>query len=186
MMLVKNIIKKVLNLTHNYELAEALDGELTTTQENEKKLMVDCVNLTNCNIATNYVKLYAVKKVRNSSGTITYSSVTSKTIFDIVSVKTVTGTSIDFDLNTGGIVTKVGDVVIKYTYFPDDLLYDDAIDNYPTKINERIFVYGVMAEYLYVKGVFDEAQMWEEKFKLELQSCLRPQRNAKIKRRRWY
>ncbi len=185
-MLVKNIIKKVLNLTHNYELAGAIDGELITQQENEKKLLVDCVNLTNCNIATNYVKLYAVTKVRNIRGVIPYSSVTSKTIFDIVSIKTNTGTSIDFQLTSDGIVTKAGDIVIKYTYFPDDLTYDDAISDYPTKINERIFVYGVTAEYLYAKGVFDEAKMWEEKFKSELQSCLRPQRNTKIKRRRWY
>jgi hypothetical protein len=106
-------------------------------------------------------------------------------IYDIVSVKTLSGKDINYVLTTNGIVVKSGTYIVKYTYFPKDVGYDDVISNFPTKVSERIFVYGVVSEYLYVKGVFDEAQMWEERFKNEMQSLIRPQKSAKLKMSRW-
>ena len=186
-MIVKNIIKKVANLTGDTILRDAIESNtLSTEQQKEISLLVDCVNLTNSNIATNYVKLYATKKIVSYSDLITYSSITNETIYDIVSVKNSYGKDVNFSLTTSGIEVKAGTYYVRYTYFPKDVEYEDEITNFPLKISERIFVYGVVSEYLYVKGVFDEAQMWEEKFKLEMKNTQRQQKNLKIKSSRWF
>lgn len=185
-MLVKEILKKVVNYTCNYELYDAISKDtFSDSQQKEINLLIDCVNLTNCNIATNYVKLIDSKEMYNS-GTINYSKITNQTIYDIISVKSKSGKVLDYVLTSSGINTSIGFVTVKYSYFPADLEYGDTLTNFPTKINERIFVYGVISEYLYVKGVFDEARVWEEKFKLEIQSLLRQQNPKIIKQRRWY
>lgn len=186
-MIVKNIIKKVVNLTGNNALSEAIESNsFSSEQQQEINLLVDCVNLTNSNIATNYVKLYATKKITNYSDIINYSNIANNMIYDIVSVKTLSGKDVNFALTTSGIVVKNGTYIVKYTYFPKDVDYDDTITNYPIKVSERVFVYGVISEYLYIKGVFDEAQMWEERFKNEIISTLRQQKNTKLKMSRWF
>ena len=185
-MLVKEIIKKVLNYTGNYELSNAIEsGEYTTTQQRDIDLLVDCINLTNSNIATNYVKLIKSKKVQNTTGIISYSKVTNEMIFNIISVTTSGGEKVNFTVKNDGIETKKGEVIIKYSYFPADVQLEDSILIYPTKVNERIFVFGVISEYYYAKGVFDEAQIWEEKFKLEMRNIMRIPTCRIIKKRRW-
>lgn len=185
-MLVKNIIIKTLNLINNTRLIEAIDKETAT--EDEKKeinLILSCVNLTNSNIATNYVKLYDQATINNQNGVVPYSKISSKQIFDIVSVKNLYGTEISFLTTVNGLSTKKGDIVVKYTYFPDDLTMESVVENYPIKLSERVFVYGVLSEYLYVKGVFDEAAMWEKRFKKEMFSIYKPQKSVKLKAGRW-
>lgn len=185
-MLVKEIIKRVVNYTGNFELYDAINkNAFTDGQQQEINLLVDCVNLTNSNIATNYVRLYGSVEVNNVGGEILYSKITNKTIYEIICVKNSNGVKVGFSLTGSGIKTENGKVVVTYTYFPDNVQYEDAINEYQLKINERNFVYGVISEYLYVKGVFDEAQIWEDKFKIEMRSLLRSQRNISLKQRRW-
>lgn len=184
-MLVKNIIKKVAKLINNADIASAIDNNsFSDAQQKEITLLVDCVNLTNANIATNYVKLYDVKNINNTNGVVNFSKITSDAIFDIVSVKH-GGKDVAFSITSSGVLTKKGELTIKYTYFPKDLGYEDSVENYPTKICERNFVYGVISEYLFAKGVFDEALVWEERFKNEMKTATRPQKTILIKKGRW-
>jgi len=183
---VKNIIKKICSLINDDQLLLAIENNtFTDDQQKEINLLVECVNLTNVNIATNYSKLIETKTINNYSGVIKYSSLTNEAIYSIVCVKNENGRDLDFSLTTSGINTKKGTVSVKYSYFPKDVEYYDSIDNYPTKISERDFVYGAISEYLYAKGVFNEAQVWEERFKNEMQSKLRAQKNIRLRTSRW-
>ena len=185
-MLVKEIIKKVANYTGNFELYEAIKKDVFTEQQQQEiNLLVDCVNLTNSNIAANYVKLYDTVEINNTSGTILFSKVSNKTIYQIITVKNSNNFKIDYSLTNNGILAEKGKLYVTYSYFPDNVEYNNSITNYQIKINERNFVYGVIAEYLYVKGVFDEAQIWEEKFKLEMKNLMKSQRSILLKQRRW-
>ena len=183
---VKNIIKKVCNLLGDSALLTAIDANtFTEEQQKEINLLTECVNLTNANIATNYVRLTDSKSINNYYGKVQYSAISNRAIFNIVSVKNDRNKDIDFSLNQSGLSADKGMIKIRFTYFPDNVCYDDEISDYPTKISERDFVYGTLSEYLYAKGVFDEAQMWEERFKTEMQSKLRPQKQINMKVSRW-
>jgi len=183
---VKNIIKKVAALTNNIELVNAIENNnFTPEQQEEINLLVDCVNLTNSNIAANYIKIFNIKKINNNKGTISFSSISTDLIYEVVSVKDSSGKDVNFTITPSGIITKTGEVSIRYSYFPKDVEFSSVITNYPTKISERNFVFGVISEYLYVKGVFDEALVWEERFKNEMQSLVRTQKSIVTKSRRW-
>ena len=183
---VKNIIKKVCNLISDEVLLSAIEsGTFTEEQQKDINLLVECVNLTNINIATNYVKLIDVVSVDNYSGQIYYQSISQRHIFNILSVKNERNKEVDFEFNGTGISADKGKIKIKFTYFPEDVDFYDEIKNYPMKISERDFVYGVLSEYLYAKGVFDEAKIWEERFKNEMQSKMRNQKQINMRVSRW-
>lgn len=185
-MKVKNIIKKVANLTNNADLVKAIDNnQFSTEQQKEINLLVDCVNLTSCNIATNYVKIYEVKTIKNNKNIISFSDITKNMIYDIVSVKNPFGKNVEFTITANGIIAKGDTVSIKYSIFPTDVDFEDDVNNFPIKVAERNFVYGVLSEYLYAKGVFDEALVWEERFKNEMINIVRVQKSVIFKNRRW-
>lgn len=184
-MLVKEIIKKVLNYTNNFELFNAVvQDSLNEEQMKEINLLVDCVNLTNSNIATNYVKLYDYKTVKVENSFVEYSDITDKMIYDIVSIKS-KNCQVDYQVLSSGVLVNAKEIDVKFSYFPKDVNLEGEIVNYGHKVNERVFVYGVISEYLYVKGVFDEAQLWEEKFKIEMKNCMKTAKSYKYNKRRW-
>jgi len=188
-MKVKDIVKKVLILLQNDALSTKLstDGaEFTISENKEINLIVNSINLTQQKIATNYVNLYDTVKVTNTSDLLSYSKITSKHIFNIISVKNSIGEKLHFVAQPTGIVTNKGVIVIKYSYFPNDVTVSDNMTCFETQVNERIFVYGALSEYLFVKGNFDEAQMWEEKFNNELKQFQISKKDyANLKPRSW-
>jgi len=182
---VKNIIKKVASIV-DVNLYESIENEsLNELQQKEIKHLVNCVNLTISNIASNYFKLYNIVEVVNDNGIIPYSKISNNAIFDIVGVKNSTGKQ-SFVLKQNGLSTVKGKLTIRYTYFPEDVDYDDVVNYFPVKVSERVIVYGVLSEYLFIKGLFDEALVWEERFKTEMKSINRLQKCVNIRKRSWY
>lgn len=185
---VKNIVKKVLIMIQNDSLADKISQEsytLTTYEQKEIDLIINSINLTQQNIATKYYSLIDVVKVANTTGEIKYSDITSKHIYNILSVKNAKNVNLKYVLKPTSIVTNVGDIVIKYSYFPQDVAINDNLSVLSVKINERAILYGAISEYLFVKGIFDEAEMWEKKFKDEVNQIINIRKNAFIPPRTW-
>lgn len=185
---VKNIVKKVLIMIQNDSLADKISQEsytLTTDEQKEIDLIINSINLTQQNIATKYYSLIDVVKVTNSTGEIKYSDITSQHIYNILSVKNAKNANLKYVLKPTSIVTNVGDNVIKYSYFPQDVTINDNLSVLSVKISERAILYGSISEYLFVKGIFDEAEMWEKKFKDEVNQIINIRKNAFIPPRTW-
>lgn len=185
---VKNIVKKVLIMIQNDSLADKISQDsytLTTDEQKEIDLIINSINLTQQNIATKYYSLIDVVKVTNSTGEIKYSDITSKHIYNILSVKNAKNANLKYVLKPTSIVTNIGDIVIKYSYFPQDVTINDNLSVLSVKINERAILYGSISEYLFVKGIFDEAEMWEKKFRDEVNQIINIRKNAFIPPRTW-
>ena len=62
-----------------------------------------------------------------------------------------------------------GEVYVEYIYFPDKLksISDEIVFK---NINIRTFALGVISEYCFMIGLFDDAQIWEERFLTEIKS----------------
>jgi len=181
---VKKILKNVATYLQLLELESAIENsaEATDEQTEELKLLVSCVNFVNNLIATNYLKLYkTIKKFVSASYEITFDSIDTEPILDIVSVKDMYGDKVPFSITSNGVKTNYsGYVNITYSHFPKDVEIDGKIEEYKTKLNERIFAYGVASEYLFIRGNIDDASMWDTRFKRELLTLTRPSHSIKM------
>ena len=183
-MIVRNILKKVASILSLDDVVEGLNvygiDELTTLDEGvvkEIELMLTAFNLVNNIVATNYVNIDKVEKVK-SDGKILYSSLNVGRV--ILSVKKVTnakGLDVSFKLAYDGIVVHSGEYDVTYAVYPIDKKIDDTINEYYCNISDTIFTYGVASEYLLIKGNIDDAVIYDTRFKQMLLDSTRPKHN---------
>lgn len=186
-MKVKDVVKSVLALIQNDGLYTKIDNltECSSDELKELNFIVECINLTIQNIATNYVPLIAECKV-NSNGEIPYSKISTNQIYNILSVKDEKNNNLQYLAKPLFVVTNAGDIVINYSYFPQTLAIDDNIECFTTKVNLRAILYGTMDEYLLAKGNFTESDIWNERFLIEMKSIISHKKhNNKYPARRW-
>lgn len=166
-----NVKKILLNVCTMLQLSEEATDIENNHQSEEVKLLVACLNYVNNIIATDYIKIYKTVEVdvKNSGDIVPFSKISQHTFLGIKSVKNKQANKINFKITDSGVqVAKGGKLLIRYAYFPDDVSINDNITCYKTKINERILAYGVAGEYLFIKGIVDDASMWDMRFKREL------------------
>lgn len=185
-MTVKEILTNVAYLLDDTKLITAIESDTFSGNTlTDRNLLVKCVNYINNIIATEYFHVEDEVEVYNYTGVVGYKEISSKTIFDIVEVRSSFDNKINFKILPNGVETKKGKLKIKYLYMPEEVGYDDKITCYPTKMNERIFAYGVASEFLFIKGNFDEGDIWDTRFKNGLASLRHNHREMIMPNRRW-
>ena len=186
---VKKILKNVATYLQLLDISNVLDdlSKARDEQTEEVNLLVSCVNYVSNLIATNYLKLYkTVKKFVSASYEITFENIDTEPILDIVSVKDMYGDKVPFSITQSGVKTNYsGYVNITYSHFPAEVEFSGKILEFKTKLNERIFAYGVASEYLFIKGNIDDSSMWDTRFKRELLTLTRPGHSVKIPARKF-
>ena len=185
-MVVKNIIKNVAKVLFRDDLVQAVDSiSPTSEQTSDINFILMCLNFVNNTIATDYINLESEVEVDNNSGLIPFSSICQDNILDVVCVKDLFGNKLKFKVLHNGVEAPKGRVKIKYAYFPDELKLSDSFTYYNTHLTERIITYGVLSEYFYIKGNFDDASLWDSRFKQALLSSTRKLRNIVMPKREW-
>ena len=74
------------------------------------------------------------------------------------------------------------EVEIIYKTFPTELTLSQS---FSSTIPERVYAYGVAREYYFNQTLFDDAEIWEERFKNSLQILTRKKSEIKMPKRRW-
>lgn len=151
--------------------------------EKELRLLLDCINITQTQIASE--KNYLIKTedivVENECFDIDTLSQKLYKIKEITSDKE----KRNFDLIGNKIVIKNGKFKLKYAFLPDEVNFDDSIETHNGKVSILAFCYGVCNKYLLIKNMFDEAEFWQEKFDKSISLCFKKLGEIKIKNRRW-
>ena len=188
-MLAKNVIKNVatyLNLT-NLLNSVFLDGDNQPTKQDEAEIntLLSCLNLVINQVATEYINLKNKIKISSISGKIYYSALSSNVVVDVLTV-TKNGSPVRFEVCADHIKTVSGDLEVEFVYQPSScssVLSNIDFENF--KINERVLSYGVVAEYCFLNGNYDDAAIWDNRFKNSLSNLNRARREIKIKQRLW-
>ena len=91
---------------------------------------------------------------------------------------------IDEALNAGKKITIKAPKSERYTYLPKTKTFDDKSD-FTLNASVRLLSYGVAAEYALANGMFEEAAVWDKKYKDAIKAayCSKPPR--RIRSRRW-
>lgn len=125
--------------------------------ESTKECLLDCFNLVENELALDYLPLYATHYCN--------SNMVNYTEFEYNPIRIV-GCNCKFRIYPTYIEARDTITSIQYAYTPNKKeLYDDCSYN-----NEflQCLAYGTVAEYLLSQGFYEEAAVWNEKYKREI------------------
>lgn len=182
-MYVKDIILKACDFTENDELGQALrnNGELSNELEQLKERLLKCFNLVRNEIVSEYMPIRKIVKVCTDDGRVDFALLGAKVV-DIVSVRDNCGKNLIFKTFDNYLQTRKGEVEIEINIFPDELGYDDEFNS---TLPERVYAYGVVREYCFIQTLYEDAEIWDQRFKNSIESFLRKKGNTFLPRRRW-
>lgn len=149
-------------------------------------LLIRCTSLVLGEIASDIIPLKTKQTLTSSDGRILLSSLTSK-LYKIISVKK-NKRKVSFRVYPSFIEVDSDDGTfeVEYNFLPSDkTALTDNIDEVGNFVDARTIAYGVASEYAYISGLFEEAKMWEEKFKNALDTKTKL-KNYYLKARRWF
>jgi hypothetical protein len=121
-----------------------------------------CANLVVSNIAVNYLDCVDVEKFNVEDGKIDFSQF-QKNCFKIRSVK-MYNNEIDYDLYMNRLTVPNGEVTVEYAYIPKFTDGEQEIVSVMGKFDESILLYGIVAEYASISGLFTEHKIYSGKF----------------------
>lgn len=164
--------------------AEALNLDATLTGKSDiDRLLLRCANNCLDEITSEYIPLKEIKTVTAKDGRITYAQL-GTAVYDVTEVKR-QGVKENFELLPSYIVVKSdGEYEVSYYTRPNTLTLSDDVP-ISLHLTPRVISYGIAAEYLLISGFYEEAAMYDRRFKDALIRLTGGDKNRKVKRRRW-
>lgn len=195
-MKIKKIIEKIasyLQLEDILEYFKALreyesgvsetQPELTSDISSQLDFLVEIINNVNLDIASNYIPLKNIEEITVEDNEFNLSNLVKPLNKIIKVIKN--GLELKFCYLSNKLKTANGKVKILYTYFPEEKSLNDEIEDYMGRVSLLTFTYGACSEYCLVKGDYEQAMVWDERYKDNLLSNARKVSNFYIKKRRW-
>ena len=181
-MYVKDIILKSCDFIGDEELYEEIVSQ-SLTEENQKNVerLVKYFNLIRDEIAREYQPQLEVEKFVVKKFKLEFSSFAKQPI-EIYSIKDRFGRNVNYKIFDGYIFVCGKEVEVIYSTTPEELTFEGEFNS---SLPERLFAYGIAREYFFLNGQYDDANIWEGRFKGALQILLRRKSEVKTPRRRW-
>ncbi|MBO5395176.1 MAG: hypothetical protein J6A28_04700 [Clostridia bacterium] len=182
-MKVKDVILKACDFIGKDELALALSssGELSAEQQVLKESLVKYFNLVREEIANEFQPIMQAEKFIVRNFKLSFSDF-SKPLQEIYAVKDKFGRNVNYKIFEDYIFVCGREVEVIYSSVATPLAFDGE---FSSSLPERIYAYGVAREYYFINNLFEEANVWEGRFKGALEIMLRRKSEVKIPQRRW-
>ena len=169
-------------------IAERIEPYLTGDEiggEGERivLLLVKCFNRVENELALDYLPLLAEDEVISSTGAVAYKDLSYPAV-RVLCVEDEKGDSAQYTLFPDRLETQMGKVKIIYSYTPEEKGVEGESD-YQTAVSERLFVYGMAAEYLLAEGELQAASVWDKKYKEAIAAAYRIRPVKRLRSRRW-
>ncbi|MBQ8309068.1 MAG: hypothetical protein IJX96_04465 [Clostridia bacterium] len=145
--------------------------------------LLRCFNLVENELAIDYLPLYAEEEVESDTGAIYFSSL-SRSVVRILRVCDEWGNDAAFKLFPDYLKTQGGKVAIRYTYTPKEKTVD-GVSDFASNVSLRLFAYGIAAEYSLASGLFEDAALWDKKYKDAITAAYRSNPCRRLRSRRW-
>jgi hypothetical protein len=149
------------------------------------RLLIRCVNLVAKEIACDYIPLLHTQKMTATDGKIPYTQF-EKILLEIKSVKDEDGNAVRYFTLPECVAVEDGNYEVSYAFIPRDKEFFDDMDFAGTKASDRVFAYGAAAEFCLISGMYDDALMWERRYKDALLVATRKNTEVIMPRRRWW
>lgn len=186
-MTVSELILKIDEIL-NLDLSSSLDvSSQTVIQAMEQnsccKTLLACCNFVLDELYSEYALDCRNTVVNAVDGIIEVSNLNLRRVLSLTDSA---GQNTPFKHSLDGLtLNRCGKYNLTYARKPPLLTFASAINIPDSKISERIFVYGVIAEYLRVIGDYSASSSWAGKYLQALQAAMSKTACAKLPCRRW-
>lgn len=183
-MTVKKIMALAAELCGRRDLSDFLGGvsaEDLARQERDVKTLLQCYNLTENEIALDYLPLRRTQEFV-SDGEIAYAQF-EKPPVEIISVRDGSGAKRDFTVAEEGIRTPAGALKVEYSYRPSVKTREDEAE-FNLKGDGRLLALGTACEFALFSGMMQEAALLDKRYRDAL-ACACRERGGRLKMRRW-
>ena len=164
------------------EVKAYLDGTSLDAQADVENLL-RCFQLVENELALDYLPLHAEEEIQTQTGAIFFDEFTRAPV-RILRVCDEGGKSCTFKLFPEYVKTQSGKVKVTYTYAPNEKTLDGESD-YKAQASVRLFAYGIAAEYALASGMFEDASVWDKKYKDAIEAAYRSTPSRVMRSRRW-
>lgn len=184
-------VKEVLTLACQFlnkeeDFKDDLEKSIIDQTSKNFKVLFNSLNIINNEIASDYFPLMTEEEIDIKNNKIYYDDLT-KIVKDIYSIQSIDkSTSYRFKTFENYLnVYAGGRVLVTYSYIPSDLKLTGNISNFGGKITARTIALGVVSEYCFINGIFDEAQIWHKRFVDSIFANLSKKGIVKMPKRKW-
>lgn len=185
--------KQVLNLSAIFLGKEELlnspyftgeDAEPDEDDERELKVLLKCLNLIVNEISTDYLPIYKQKELKISEKHIKLTEI-DENIYQIVKITDKYGVNLKFKIINGELLVDSDFIKIVYTSFAQQCFLDGDVENFNNLMPDRVLAYGVSMEYSFMNSLYDDAKIWESRYKNALLILSAKKHNLNMPARRW-
>lgn len=187
-------VKEILNLACNYLGKEELlssnyfvqnGEELSADLQKDLNKLLNCLNVITEEIATSYIPLLKEKEVVFTDGKIGIDEIDDNVAM-VVSVKSKSGKTLKFKYYCDKVVCLANTALITYKVYPSELTLNGDAQTFGNRLSARVLAYGVASEYAYSEMLFDDATIWETRFKNALLYASEKKGELNMKKRGWF
>ena len=100
----------------------------------------------------------------------------------IISVRDTFGRPVRFKVFDSYLMALAGNVEVEYTTMPEKM---DIDDEFSSSLPERVYAYGIAREFCFLQSLFDDADVWDDRFKNTLEVLLQRKSELRMPGRRW-
>lgn len=186
-MTVSELILKIDEIL-NLDVASRLDVSAQTIEQAMEqdaccKTLLTCCNFVSDELYSDCALDCRTTVVQAANGLIDTSGLKmSKAVLLVDSL----GNNVPFRQTSSGLTVKSdGKYNLTYARLPCALSFASVIQLPNSKITDRIFIYGVIAEYLRITGDYLQSESYLGKFTRSLSAALASKTNARLPARRW-
>ena len=152
---------------------------------NELNHLLACTRQVLKQIATDYIPcLFYEDIVVDDSERYAINSLT-QCMLTVRSIERSSGGKVSVHQENGYLILKKGNYHICYSYLPTVLDTSEEYTDFDGAITERVVAYGIVAEYFILSGQYDDAYIWERRFKDGLTNATKRLDNIVMGARQW-
>lgn len=182
-MTVKEILLETARKIGKYqEVSDYLNGTLPEGERLTEELL-ECFHNIENELALDYLPLYAEEELISQTGAVYFSEL-DRAAVRILEVQDGQGNHLKYQLFPQYLKTQPGKLTIRYSYTPEKKSLNDESD-FGLHVSVRLFAYGMAAEYAIQNGLYEEAGVWDRKYKDAISAVYRATPSKKIASRRW-
>ena len=189
-MTVKEILYKAdllldSGISSDYFTANATNQGIVEQVESDTLVqqLVKCVNLVCDEVATEYFPVVQTQTVAVTNGEVDFSAFDNK-VQGVVSVKDEWGKNVNFCYSQYGLTNlDCNEASVRYRVAYQWTDFWGEVTFGSPQVSSRVVAYGVVAQYYFLCGNYDQAKAWSARFYLALAECKRGGHKVMPKRR---